>query len=316
MRCYKSDFQRYNWIINNHTCHHHHHCNSIYNYRHQHCNNSIGYWGGFGAGLGNAVGNMLGVMFCNMSWMNPWTNLFCNMSWMNPWTNLLGNTKKSSCHCGCNDKKEPPTQTDQVKADQKKAKTQTDQGKATIETTTQPPAETTTQTTTEVDNNNDAGKSGNTNTTKGANFDSKNWENNNFNVSELNLGNLPEGYSTIDKEVENFNITKAIDITSSINDVIQRPEGATTEKAITKDKYPETNYPLYIQITDKNNNYQYKCIGISQDNIPIYATPDSDNNDNIYALVYDKTTEKQVLLQFGNMTGVGSGDNQIKNKEL
>ena len=84
-------------------------------------------------------------------------------------------------------------------------------------------------------------------------------------------------------------------------------EGASK---VSKEKYGNTNFPLYIQIkTSSDNNYQYKCIGF-ESGYPVYATPSSDSNKNEYILVKNSNGEYELLQTNNKFSGFEKKDTQ------
>ena len=55
--------------------------------------------------------------------------------------------------------------------------------------------------------------------------------------------------------------------------------------------------------------YQYKCIGLVGGN-PIYATPKSDNNNNVYVLVKNNAGKFELIQIDKDFTGFGENDTQ------
>lgn len=67
-------------------------------------------------------------------------------------------------------------------------------------------------------------------------------------------------------------------------------------------------YPEYLQIKSKTGRtWNYKYAG-EKDGCPIYITPNSDENKNVYVLCEHKGEHK--LMQFENFSGYGDGDHQ------
>lgn len=106
---------------------------------------------------------------------------------------------------------------------------------------------------------------------------------------------LPDGYSKLDPNETIENIDRVHDNSGKTDDVKGDTKKSTeTYKAQGKD----TTFPKYLAITTKvNNTYNYKIIGMSN-GYPIYGTPQSDKNKNVYVMCKEKSTGKVVLLQF------------------
>ena len=127
------------------------------------------------------------------------------------------------------------------------------------------------------------------------------WGNNSLNQNNVTL---PKGYSKIS---DNDNISE-VKITREINGTMQNIEGnckLSTEKVKKGDK--DSNIPMYIAITssESGKTFKYKYVGTTADGNPVYATPASDTNNNVYVLA-KKSTKEGVsfeLIQLSGFTG-------------
>lgn len=117
---------------------------------------------------------------------------------------------------------------------------------------------------------------------------------------------LPAGYSKLGPNETIENIDRVHDNSGKTNDVKGDTKKSTeTYKAQGKD----TTFPKYLAITTNvNNAYNYKIIGMSN-GYPIYGTPQSDTNKNVYVMCKD-SNGKVVLLQLNKFSGYGVKDNQ------
>lgn len=117
---------------------------------------------------------------------------------------------------------------------------------------------------------------------------------------------LPAGYSKLGPNETIENIDRVHDNSGKTKDVKGDTKKSTeTYKAQDKD----TTFPKYLAITTNvNNAYNYKIIGMSN-GYPIYGTPQSDTNKNVYVMCKD-SNGKVVLLQLNKFSGYGVKDAQ------
>ena len=117
---------------------------------------------------------------------------------------------------------------------------------------------------------------------------------------------LPAGYSKLGDNDKIDNIELAHDKSGKTKNVSGSSKKSTeTYKAQGKN----TNFPTYAAITTSGNNaYNYKCIGMSN-GYPIYGTPATDTNKNVYVMCKDPNG-KVVLLQLNKFSGYGVKDTQ------
>ena len=117
---------------------------------------------------------------------------------------------------------------------------------------------------------------------------------------------LPAGYSKLGPNETIENIDRVHDNSGKTKDV----KGDTKKSTETyKAQGKNTTFPKYLAITtDDNNAYNYKIIGMSN-GYPIYGTPQSDTNKNVYVMCKD-SNGKVVLLQLNKFSGYGVKDNQ------
>ena len=106
---------------------------------------------------------------------------------------------------------------------------------------------------------------------------------------------LPDGYSKLGPNETIENIDRVHDNSGKTDDV----KGETKKSTETyKAQAENTTFPTYLAITTgANKTYNYKTIGMSN-GYPIYGTPQSDENKNVYVMCKQKSTGKVVLLQF------------------
>lgn len=117
---------------------------------------------------------------------------------------------------------------------------------------------------------------------------------------------LPAGYSKLGPNETIENIDRVHDNSGKTKDV----KGDTKKSTETyKAQGKNTTFPKYLAITtDGNNAYNYKIIGMSN-GYPIYGTPQSDTNKNVYVMCKDPDG-KVVLLQLNKFSGYGVKDAQ------
>lgn len=117
---------------------------------------------------------------------------------------------------------------------------------------------------------------------------------------------LPTGYSKLDPNDTIDSIDRVHDHSGKTKDV----QGDTKKSTETyKAQGKNTTFPKYLAITtDGNNAYNYKIIGMSN-GYPIYGTPQSDTNKNVYVMCKDPDG-KVVLLQLNKFSGYGVKDAQ------
>ena len=117
---------------------------------------------------------------------------------------------------------------------------------------------------------------------------------------------LPDGYSKLAPNDTIESIDKVHDHSGKTKDV-QGDTKKSTETYKAQDE--NTTFPTYLAITtDDNNAYNYKIIGMSN-GYPIYGTPQSDTNKNVYVMCKGPDG-KVVLLQLNKFSGYGVKDAQ------
>lgn len=117
---------------------------------------------------------------------------------------------------------------------------------------------------------------------------------------------LPNGYSKLAPNDTIDSIDKVHDNSGKTKDV----KGDTKKSTETyKAQDENTTFPTYLAITTNvNKTYNYKTIGMSN-GYPIYGTPQSDENKNVYVMCKD-SNGKVVLLQLNKFSGYGVKDAQ------
>lgn len=117
---------------------------------------------------------------------------------------------------------------------------------------------------------------------------------------------LPDGYSKLAPNDTIDSIDKVHDNSGKTKDV----KGDTKKSTETyKAQDENTTFPTYLAITTNvNKTYNYKTIGMSN-GYPIYGTPQSDENKNVYVMCKD-SNGKVVLLQLNKFSGYGVKDAQ------
>lgn len=117
---------------------------------------------------------------------------------------------------------------------------------------------------------------------------------------------LPTGYSKLAPNDAIDSIDKVHDRSGKTKDV-QGDTKKSTETYKAQDE--NTTFPKHLAITtDDNNAYNYKIIAMSN-GYPIYGTPQSDTNKNVYVMCKD-SNGKVVLLQLNKFSGYGVKDAQ------
>lgn len=117
---------------------------------------------------------------------------------------------------------------------------------------------------------------------------------------------LPNGYSKLAPNDTIDSIDKVHDNSGKTKDV----KGGTKKSTETyQPQGKNTTFPIHLAITTNGNNaYNYKIIGMSN-GYPIYGTPQSDTNKNVYVMCKDPDG-KVVLLQLNKFSGYGVKDAQ------
>lgn len=182
-------------------------------------------------------------------------------------------------------------------------------------TQTTPAATPTTPTTpvaTTPDGAGDAGNEGSTGTTPAQTTGSEPWSGvTNWGTNTLankdNI-NLPSGYSKIS---DNDNITEVKvtrEIAGKMKDINGNSCQLSTEKV--KKAGKDSNLPMYIAITSSESGkvFKYKYVGTTADGNPVYATPESDSNKNVYILA--KKGDSFELIQLAGFSGHKRSDKQ------
>lgn len=116
---------------------------------------------------------------------------------------------------------------------------------------------------------------------------------------------LPEGYTQPDaKDISDTDIIKVEDTSKRTKDI---PVTACKVSPAGKNT---NNFPATLKITDsdgKTRFYHYVC---EKAGCPVYITPSSDSNKNVYVLC--KQGNEYKLMQFKDFSGYGKGDHQVK----
>lgn len=119
----------------------------------------------------------------------------------------------------------------------------------------------------------------------------KNWE-------------LPEGFTALNPE--DIEDGKIIKVEEYQGETI--PINVDTCKVSLAGNNPK-GYPEYLQIKSKTGRtWNYKYAGETKDGCPIYITPATDTNNNVYVLCKQGNAYK--LMQFKDFSGYGKGDLQ------
>lgn len=133
------------------------------------------------------------------------------------------------------------------------------------------------------------------------------WGNNSLANKNINGDLIQYGYGRVS---EDDKITE-VKVTREINGTMHDIEGScqlSTEKA--KKAGKDSNLPAYIAITSSksDNTFKYKCVGFTADGNPVYVTPASDTNNNVYVLA--KKGNNFELIQLSGFTGHKVPDKQ------
>lgn len=135
--------------------------------------------------------------------------------------------------------------------------------------------------------------------------DVQNWGNNSLAKQTVTL---PDGYSKI-SDTDNINEVKVTrEIAGTMRDINGSTCKLSTEKVQKGGK--DSNIPMYIAITSSESNkiFKYKYVGTTSDGNPVYATPASDKNKNVYVLA--KKGNDFELIQLSGFTGHKAPDKQ------
>lgn len=115
-----------------------------------------------------------------------------------------------------------------------------------------------------------------------------NWGDNSLKEKSVTL---PKGYSKIS---DNDNISE-VKMTREIAGTMRNINGSSCELSTEKVKKDgkDSNIPMYIAITSSESGkiFNYKHVGFTADGNPVYATPASDKNNNVYVLAKKSTKE-------------------------
>lgn len=169
----------------------------------------------------------------------------------------------------------------------------------------------TTPSTTEVGAGTGTGSTGGTGSTPAQTTDSEPWSNvaswGNNSLNQKNV-TLPNGYSKIS---DNDNISE-VKMTREIAGTMRDINGSSCELSTEKVKKDgkDSNIPMYIAITSSKSGktFKYKNVGTTADGNPVYATPASDTNNNVYVLA--KKGDSFELIQLSGFTGHKVPDKQ------
>lgn len=136
-----------------------------------------------------------------------------------------------------------------------------------------------------------------------------NWGDNSLKKKNVTL---PKGYSKIS---DNDNISE-VKMTREIAGTMRDINGSSCELSTEKVKKDgkDSNIPMYIAITsyESGKTFKYKNVGTTADGNPVYATPASDTNNNVYVLA-KKSTKEGVsfeLIQLKGFSGHTHPDKQ------
>lgn len=126
------------------------------------------------------------------------------------------------------------------------------------------------------------------------------WGNNSLANKNINDDLIQYGYGRVS---EDDKITE-VKVTREINGTMHKIEGScqlSTEKV--KKGGNDSNIPMYIAITSSKSDktFKYKHVGTTADGNPVYATPASDTNNNVYVLA--KKGDSFELIQLSGFTG-------------
>lgn len=134
------------------------------------------------------------------------------------------------------------------------------------------------------------------------------WGDNSLANKNINGDLIQYGYGRVS---ENDNI-KEVKVTREIAGKMKDINGnncqLSTEKA--KKAGKNSNLPKYIAITSSKSGkiFNYKHVGFTADGNPVYATPASDTNNNVYVLA--KKSDSFELIQLSGFTGHKRPDEQ------
>ena len=118
---------------------------------------------------------------------------------------------------------------------------------------------------------------------------------------------LPEGYTRPDaKDISDASIIK-------VEDTSKRTDDIPVKKSIVSPANKDTNdFPATLEITSKNGKIWYYHYAGKKDGCPVYITPKTDTNNNVYVLC--KQGDDYKLMQFETFNGYSKGDHQNNNK--
>lgn len=134
------------------------------------------------------------------------------------------------------------------------------------------------------------------------------WGDNSLADKNINSDLIRYGYDIV-SENDNINEVKVTrEIAGKMKDINGNNCQLSTEKAKKADK--NSNLPAYIAITSSKsgNTFKYKCVGFTADGNPVYATPASDTNNNVYVLA--KKGDSFELIQLSGFSGHKRPDEQ------
>ena len=101
-------------------------------------------------------------------------------------------------------------------------------------------------------------------------------------------------------------------MTREIAGTMRNINGSSCELSTEKVKKDgkDSNIPMYIAITssESGKTFKYKNVGTTADGNPVYATPASDTNNNVYVLA--KKGDSFELIQLSGFTGHKVPDKQ------
>ena len=134
------------------------------------------------------------------------------------------------------------------------------------------------------------------------------WGDNRLTKIKVNDDLKKHGYDSVS---DNDNITE-VKVTREIDGTMHDINGSSCELSTEKVKKGgnDSNIPMYIAITSSKSDktFKYKHVGTTADGNPVYATPASDTNNNVYVLA--KKGDSFELIQLSGFTGHKCPDKQ------
>ncbi len=129
---------------------------------------------------------------------------------------------------------------------------------------------------------------------------------NEYNKNMIPSGwSLPKGYTKPNAEdISDKSIIKVEDTSKKTTDI---PVNTCKVSPAGKDT---NDFPATLEITSENGKIRYYHYAGENNGCPVYITPDTDINHNVYVLC--KQGNKYKLMQFKDFSGYGKGDHQVK----